>query len=76
MESHCVNMNDIKEDLETFQVCPFIIENKKKEKDVFMIEVHLGRHKSSTWVLDIGCGSHTCNNMQRLSEARKLELLH
>ena len=54
--SHSNKMNDITEDLEMFQTCPSIIENEREENDAFMIEVHLARHKSSTWVFDIGCG--------------------
>ena len=40
------------------------------EEGIFVIEVNLSI--SSTWVLDTGCGSHICNNVQGLRRSRTL----
>ena len=33
---------------------------------IFMIEINISTHYPKSWVLDIGCGYHLCNNMQEL----------
>ena len=37
-----------------------------------MIELNLSYRESSSWVLDTGCASHICNNLQVLTSRRKL----
>ncbi|KAL9243930.1 hypothetical protein vseg_017762 [Gypsophila vaccaria] len=38
---------------------------------IHMIEIN--HASSSTWVFDIGCGSHLCNHLQGLRDVRRLE---
>ena len=38
-----------------------------------MIELNLSYRESSSWVLDTGCASHICNNLQALTSRRKLD---
>ena len=37
---------------------------------IFVIEINLST--SASWVLDNGCGSHICTNVQGLKRSRKL----
>ena len=51
--------------------------NEKKHMDTstlgtYVIKMHLSTASSSTWVLDIRCGSHICVNMQMLRSSRRL----
>ncbi|KAH7691834.1 RNA-directed DNA polymerase protein [Dioscorea alata] len=55
--------------------CPLYLEElKKRDKPstlgIYMIEVNLSIFIS--WVLDTGCGSHICSNVQRLRNRRRL----
>ncbi|WJX67634.1 hypothetical protein P8452_52084 [Trifolium repens] len=55
--------------------CPKYLEDKKKGVDpttsgIFVIEINLSTSTSS--VLDTGCGSHICTNVQDLKESREL----
>ena len=57
--------------------CPAYLESLKKMKSVqiqdsciFVIEVNLST--STSWVLDTGCGSHICINVQELQRSRSL----
>ena len=54
------------------------MESKKKvvydapsSSSIFFIEVNIISH-DNIWELDIGCGSHICNDMQGLKNSRKL----
>ncbi|KAL0420464.1 UNVERIFIED_CONTAM: hypothetical protein Slati_3069300 [Sesamum latifolium] len=47
--------------------CPQLISNPS----MFVIEVNMITNAAS-WVLDIGCGAHICNNLQVLERSRKL----
>ncbi|KAL0457663.1 UNVERIFIED_CONTAM: Retrovirus-related Pol polyprotein from transposon TNT 1-94 [Sesamum latifolium] len=44
---------------------------KGKGKGMFVIEVNMITNAAS-WVLDIGCGAHICNNLQVLERSRRL----
>ena len=37
-----------------------------------MIELFSRNSEPSTWVLDTGCGTHLCNNVQGLRNSRRL----
>ncbi|KAL9227734.1 hypothetical protein vseg_003386 [Gypsophila vaccaria] len=37
---------------------------------IFVIDIHLS--DSASWVLDTGCGSHICSNVQGLTRSRRL----
>ena len=37
-----------------------------------MIDLHLSFRDSTSWVLDTGCASHICNDVQVLTNRRKL----
>ncbi|WJX29428.1 hypothetical protein P8452_18069 [Trifolium repens] len=55
--------------------CPKYLEDKKNglapsASGIFVIEINLST--SSSWVLDIGCGSHICSNVQGLKRSRAL----
>ncbi|KAK9043227.1 hypothetical protein V6N11_071574 [Hibiscus sabdariffa] len=57
--------------------CPIYLEDVKKAKAVgapvsgiYVIDVHMST--SSSWVLDIGCGSHICTSVQGLHMIRNL----
>ncbi|KAK2421692.1 secreted RxLR effector protein [Trifolium repens] len=55
--------------------CPKYLEDKKKgvaptTSGIFVIEINLST--STSWVLDTGCGSHICTNVQELKESRGL----
>ncbi|WJX77910.1 hypothetical protein P8452_61178 [Trifolium repens] len=55
--------------------CPKYLEDKKKgvaptTSGIFVIEINLST--STSWVLDTGCGSHICTNVQDLKESREL----
>ncbi|CAJ2644822.1 unnamed protein product [Trifolium pratense] len=56
--------------------CPNYLEDKKNgiescnSAGIFVIEINLST--SSTWVLDTGCGSHICTNVQGLQKSRDL----
>ena len=56
--------------------CPKYLEDKKNGVEssnsagIFVIEINLST--SSTWVLDTGCGSHICTNVQGLQRSRGL----
>jgi hypothetical protein len=56
--------------------CPKYLEDKKNgiessnSAGIFVIEINLST--SSTWVLDTGCGSHICTNVQGLQRSREL----
>lgn len=57
--------------------CPAYLEDLKKMKSVqiadqgiYVIEVNLST--STSWVLDTGCGSHICINVQELQRSRTL----
>ncbi|WJX96077.1 hypothetical protein P8452_77325 [Trifolium repens] len=55
--------------------CPKYLEDKKKgvaptTSGIFVIEINLST--STSWVLDTGCGSHICTNVQELKESREL----
>ncbi|GAV84042.1 UBN2_2 domain-containing protein, partial [Cephalotus follicularis] len=39
---------------------------------MFMIELNLALNSSSSWVLDVGCGTNLCNSLQGLRKVRKL----
>ena len=39
---------------------------------LYMIELYSQNSKPSTWVLDSGCGTHLCNNVQGLQNSRRL----
>ena len=56
--------------------CPLYLEELKKNKasssGIFVIEVNLSTSNSASWVLDTGCGSHICGNVQGLRSSRKL----
>ena len=46
--------------------------SETSESGIFVIEVNLSI--SSTWVLDTGCGSHICNDVQGLQMSRILTM--
>jgi hypothetical protein len=55
--------------------CPKYLEDKKNgvetsTSSIFVIEINLST--SASWVLDTGCGSHTCTNVQGLKGSRDL----
>ena len=58
--------------------CKVYLEDLKKKKGsetsttsgIFVIEVNLST--STSWVLDTGCGSHICTNVQELKRSRTL----
>ncbi|KAI5435338.1 hypothetical protein KIW84_021951 [Lathyrus oleraceus] len=55
--------------------CPKYLEDKKNGVEtstsgIFVIEINLSTFAS--WVLDIGCGSHICTNVQGLKRSRYL----
>ncbi|WJX51342.1 hypothetical protein P8452_37547 [Trifolium repens] len=55
--------------------CPKYLEDKKNglapsASGIFVIEINLST--SSSWVLDTGCGSHICTNVQGLKRSRAL----
>ena len=57
--------------------CKLYLDDLKKKKSsgattsgIFVIEVNLST--SSNWVLDTGCGSHICTNVQGLKRSRSL----
>ena len=54
-----------------------ILEEKKSTmtstSSMFMIEINIFTHYSKSWVLDIGCGYHLCNNMHELKNNMTLE---
>ena len=57
--------------------CKLYLEDLKKKKGsettasgIHVIQVNLSTSKS--WVLDTGCGSHICVNVQGLKQSRKL----
>ena len=57
--------------------CKLYLEDLKKKKSseattsgIYVIEVNLST--SASWVLDIGCGSHICVNVQELRSSRSL----
>ena len=55
--------------------CKAYLEDKKKggatsASGIFVIEVNLST--STSWVLDTGCGSHICVNLQKLTRSRLL----
>ena len=37
-----------------------------------MIDINLSMHDSTSWVLDTGCGSHICQNVQTLTRSKTL----
>ena len=39
---------------------------------LYMIELCSQNSEPSTWVLDTGCGTHLCNNVQGLRNSRRL----
>ena len=39
---------------------------------LYMIELFSHNSESSTWLLDIVCGTHLCNNVQGLQNNRRL----
>ncbi|CAA0827628.1 cysteine-rich RLK (RECEPTOR-like protein kinase) 8, partial [Striga hermonthica] len=43
-----------------------------KSSGIYFVEVNLSVNDSS-WVLDTGCGSHICNELQMMARSRKLE---
>ncbi|CAA0811035.1 Unknown protein, partial [Striga hermonthica] len=43
-----------------------------KSSGIYFVEVNLSVNDSS-WVLDIGCGSHICNDLQMMARSNKLE---
>ena len=58
--------------------CPVYLEDLKKKKSgettpsgIHVIEINLST--STSWVLDTGCGTHICNNVQGLLRSRRLE---
>jgi hypothetical protein len=58
--------------------CKGFLSTKKKHSDastsgIFMIEINITSSKSNHWVLDTGCGSHICTNMQALRRTRDLK---
>jgi len=55
--------------------CPKYLEDKKNGVEtstsgIFVIEINLST--SASWVLDTGCGSHICTNVQGLKRSRDL----
>ena len=40
---------------------------------IYVIEVNVFTSDNNTWVFDTGCGAHICNNVQALSNSRRLE---
>ena len=57
--------------------CKLYLEDLKKKKSneattsgIYVIEVNMST--SASWVLDIGCGSHICVNVQGLRSSRSL----
>ncbi|KAI5405545.1 hypothetical protein KIW84_052365 [Lathyrus oleraceus] len=55
--------------------CPKYLEEKKNRVEtstsgIFVIEINLSTYAS--WVLDTGCGSHICTNVQGLKRSRDL----
>jgi hypothetical protein len=55
--------------------CPKYLEDRKNGVEtptsgIFVIEINLST--SASWVLDTGCGSHICTNVQELKGSRKL----
>ncbi|PNX82340.1 retrotransposon protein putative Ty1-copia subclass, partial [Trifolium pratense] len=56
--------------------CPKYLEDKKNgiessnSAGIFVIEINLST--SASWVLDTGCGSHICTNVQGLKRSREL----
>ncbi|KAI3729037.1 hypothetical protein L6452_17683 [Arctium lappa] len=56
--------------------CPLYVQEKKKGSvtstlGIYVIEDNLSTSYTS-WVLDIGCGSHICRNVQELKRTRRL----
>ena len=58
--------------------CKACMESKNKvaydapsSSGIYVIEVNIVS-RDNLWVLDTGCGSHTCNDMQGLRNSRKL----
>ncbi|KAG8503385.1 hypothetical protein CXB51_001330 [Gossypium anomalum] len=57
--------------------CPVYLEEIKKAKasgtsasDIYVIDINLST--TTSWVLDIGCGSHICTSVQGLQRSRTL----
>ena len=58
--------------------CTLYLEDLKKKKSsettssgIYVIEINLST--STSWVLDTGCGSHICTNVQGLKKSRQLK---
>ncbi|KAL0292374.1 UNVERIFIED_CONTAM: hypothetical protein Sradi_6991400 [Sesamum radiatum] len=52
--------------------------NLSSDQGMFVVEVNMITN-SASWVLDIGCGAHICNDLQVLQRSRKLsqdEVVH
>ena len=53
-----------------------LAKSKKKAPDasegIYMIDVYLTSHNCTSWVLDTGCTSHICNDVQAMRSRRKL----
>lgn len=43
-----------------------------KSSGIYFVEVNLSVNNTS-WVLDTGCGSHICNDLQMMARSRKLD---
>ena len=59
--------------------CPVYVEETRKNKGsmtstsgIFVIEVNVSTSDLSSWVLDTGCGSHICGNVQGLRSRQTL----
>ena len=59
--------------------CKKYLEDLKKKKGsetsssgIYVIEVNVATSSSTSWVLDTGCGSHICINVQGLKKSRTL----
>ncbi|GFP91121.1 retrovirus-related pol polyprotein from transposon tnt 1-94 [Phtheirospermum japonicum] len=53
--------------------CKDYLDQKRSEKGMYFIEVNLSVD-SSSWVLDTGCGSHLCNDLQLMARSRRLDV--
>jgi len=50
--------------------CPDYLKELRSSSGIYMIEMNYA--SSTSWVLDTGCGSHLCNNLQGMRSVRQL----
>ena len=46
--------------------------SSSNNKGILVIEINMSTNNSDCWVLDTACGSHICNNVQGLTDSRKV----